>query len=241
MKHDRFGKWLIRIAVCLFVCGAALFLYPFWTRFCIQWKGSSTIQRFEDRKDDGEDQTENDPDDRRWEELYKAFQAYNEELYKSGQTGFSDPWAYEQNYFEFDTSVLEDDMIGYIEIPSIDIRMPLYLGASDEHLAGGAAQISWSSVPIGGVNTNSVIAAHRGYRGAPYFQYIERICPGDRIYITNVWEQLVYEVTETEIIDPADTKALMIREGMDLITLITCHPYTQNYQRYLVFAERVKE
>lgn len=233
-KTSPFRKWLTRIAICIFAGGALLFSYPFLKTWYIQHKNNQEIEGFEKIKDEGKKEEKERP----YPELYENFKAYNEELHRTGQAGFADPWAFAENFFQFDLSALENEMIGYIEIPSIDVKLALYLGASDEHLAEGAAQISWSSVPIGGENTNSVIAAHRGYRGAPYFQYIDRISMGDEIKITNLWDTLLYEVTEIEIIYPNEAEKLLIREGKDMITLVSCHPYTENYQRYVVYAER---
>ena len=84
-----------------------------------------------------------------------------------------------------------------------------------------------------------MIAAHRGYAKTAMFRNIEKLETGDEIYIENFRERLVYKVAETRVIDPADIDQLLIQEGRDLVTLITCHPYRHNYQRYVVFCERV--
>lgn len=117
--------------------------------------------------------------------------------------------------------------------------MPIYLGASDDHLAAGAAQLSQTSLPIGGTNTNCVIAGHRGWRGADYFRYVPDLQIGDEIIITNLWETLTYTVVETDIIAPNDVDKILIQEGKDMLTLITCHPYASGgKQRYVVYCER---
>ena len=103
----------------------------------------------------------------------------------------------------------------------------------------GAVHLTETSYPIGGVNTNSVIAAHRGYGKATLFRHIDKIGVGDKIHIRNFKEELTYEVYETKIINPDDVSELEIQEGQDIITLITCHPYRVNTQRYIVKAKRV--
>ena len=88
---------------------------------------------------------------------------------------------------DFDTAGLPDDMIGYITIDAMDEEMPLYIGANKENMSKGAVVMGQTSMPVGGENTNCVIAAHRGYRGIPMFQYIEVLQPGDKVEITNLW------------------------------------------------------
>ena len=83
-----------------------------------------------------------------------------------------------------------------------------------------------------------MIAAHRGYYGAEMLRNVQQIQVGDKIQLTTPWETLIYRVSELKIIDPSDINAVLIQPGRDLLTLSTCHPYTQNYQRYLVIAER---
>lgn len=108
-----------------------------------------------------------------------------------------------------------------------------------ENMKNGAAILSNTSMPIGGLNTNCVIAGHRGNGRSKFFLDIEEIQTGDKIYITNPWETLVYEVTETLIIEPTDTASIKIQEEKDMLTLMTCHPYASNGKyRYLVYCER---
>ena len=107
-------------------------------------------------------------------------------------------------------------------------------------MADGAAQLCQTSLRIGGENTNCVIAGHRGWRGASYFRYIEKLRIGDEVRITNLWETLHYRVVDIQIIAPYEVERILIQEGRDLITLLTCHPYASGgKQRYLVFCERV--
>ena len=109
-------------------------------------------------------------------------------------------------------------------------------------MAEGAAHLSQTSLPIGGRNTNCVIAGHRGWNGADYFRYITELKPGDEVIITNLWETLTYRVTDTRIIMPNEVEQILIQEGRDMITLLTCHPYASGgKQRFLIFCDRVME
>ena len=92
------------------------------------------------------------------------------------------------------------------------------------------------------MNTNCVLAGHRGYNGAAYFRYITDLEIGDTVTITNLWETLIYSVVDTEIIDPTDIQKTLIQEDHERLTLLTCHPYASGgRQRYVVYCERNKE
>ena len=130
-------------------------------------------------------------------------------------------------------------MFGYLSIPKLSVELPIYLGATNENLNKGAVHLSETSLPIGTMNSNSVIAAHNGWYGKTLFRHLDQLVLGDEIKVTNVWETLTYEVVEIEIIQPDEIDKVLIQEGRELITLMTCHPYGKNTERYLVYAERV--
>lgn len=175
-------------------------------------------------------------------ELLDMLEAYNRELYESDQAALSSLAATEQPGVLFSVSGQAGDVFGVLSIPKLDLEMPLYLGATDRHMEDGAAQLGQTSIPIGGENTNAVIAGHRGYNGAPYFRYVPELQIGDSVDITNLWGTLHYKVVETRIIQPNDIDAIKIQPGRDLITLLTCHPYASGgRQRFLVICERMEE
>ena len=127
------------LAVILFLAGLGVFLYPWITEVI------SDIEADE------------------------AMQEYNQEIYKNRQSGLSDQLSYQTPSFDLTKWGLEDNVVGYITIPKMEVELPIYLGASEENMKHGAVHLSQTSLPIGGNNTNCVIAAHRGYRGAPFF------------------------------------------------------------------------
>lgn len=99
-----------------------------------------------------------------------------------------------------------------------------------------------TSAPIGGDNTNCVIAGHRGWKGADYFRHIDKLTVGDEVVITTLWETLTYTVADIQIIQPHEIERIKIQQGRDLLTLLTCHPYASGgKQRYVVYCERVTE
>lgn len=102
--------------------------------------------------------------------------------------------------------------MGILSIPKMDLELPIYLGATAEHLASGAAQLSQTSMPIGGENTNCVLAGHRGWYGALFFRHIELLEIGDEIMITNLWETLTYTVSEIKVIEPNEIDEILISQ-----------------------------
>ena len=225
---------LIRIiAIILFIVGLGFFAYPIVLREAFDIQVNKAIYQFDQLK------TTND-DNLLYTELRRAMFEYNEKLYLSGQSGLIDQLSYEKPDFLLSDYGIDSDILGYITIPAIDIKLPIYNGASTENMAKGAVYLAHTSLPVGGENTNCVIAAHTRYKSIYMFKRITELNVGDKIYITNFWETLVYQVVETKVIDPNDSQNIYIKANRSLITLSTCHPYPDNYQRYLVYAELVK-
>ena len=225
---------LVRIiAIILFIVGLGFFAYPIVLREAFDIQVNKAIYQFDQLK------TTND-DNLLYAELRRAMFEYNEKLYLSGQSGLIDQLSYEKPDFLLSDYGIDSDILGYITIPAIDIKLPIYNGASKENMAKGAAYLAHTSLPVGGENTNCVIAAHTRYKSIYMFKRITELNVGDKIYITNFWETLVYQVVETKVIDPNDSQNIYIKANRSLITLSTCHPYPDNYQRYLVYAELVK-
>ena len=175
----------------------------------------------------------------RFNELYELLKVRNEELYETKQNDFIYNTNYEANDINLSDYGLNYNIFGYIEIPSIGITLPIYLGATNSNMRLGAVHLTGTSYPIGGVNTNSVIAAHRGYHRTKMFRDIDKIHIGDILYIKNFQGTLTYKAVKTDIIDKKGISNLTIEEGRDMVTIISCHPYPFNYQRYVVYFERV--
>ena len=175
-------------------------------------------------------------------QLWLDMKTYNEAIFREGQESLSNPTAYEESSFYLADYGLESEVFGVLSIPRLSLEMPIYLGASKQNMANGATVMGQTSLPIGGSNTNCVLAGHRGWNGAAYFLYINQLEPGDTVTVTNLWETLTYEVVETQIISPNDVDAIHIQPNRELLTLLTCHPPASGgKQRYLVFCERVQE
>ena len=230
-------KILIISALILLIAGLTVILYPYVCQYLYKFHSRQVIRDYEQRMK-AYDQPESDND---WEWLYELMVRYNMELYTSGQSGLTDAFSYQQVDFSLIRFGFDEEMIGYLSIPKMNIELPIYLGADKENLAKGAAHLAQTSLPVGGINTNTVIAAHRGMKTAAMFRDIEELEIGDEVTITNFCETLRYRVAEIKIINPTNIEAILIQPGRDLVTLITCHPYRHNYQRYVVYCERVTD
>lgn len=176
-------------------------------------------------------------------ELYAAMREYNEKIYAEGQSGLCDPWSCISPAIDLTAyGLMADEVIGVLQIPSIEVSLPIYCGASSAHLNKGAAVLGQTSLPIGGENTNTVIGAHRGWNAEDYLRDVEEVQPGDEIIITNFWGELRYTVTEIKVIEPDDIKQILIQPGRELLTVFTCHPYASGGRyRYLLICDRVVE
>ena len=223
----------------MFILGLVLFLYPLVNKYENKIEVNETKKNFE--KTVEKLQEESKEEDSPLNKLYSDMKAYNEKIYKDKQSDLKDPWSYEQSSFDLTKYGVENNIIGYIIVPHMEIELPIYLGANSDNMAKGAVHMSQTSLPIGGENTNCVIAAHRGYKGIPMFCDIEIMEIGDEVIIKNLWETLKYRVSNIKIINPSDSQEVLIQSGKDMVTLITCHPYTKNYKRYVVYCEREKD
>ncbi len=241
------------IGILAMLVGALIICYPDIREHQTEQVNTKLIEEFEERlqksqksvinptggdeESVGFDETDTDGIIAGTEDLLMQVQEYNRNLYEEGQITFQDAWSVEQAPAGMEE--LKTGMFGYIEIPAMDCRLPLYVGASYRHMDQGAAVLGETSLPVGGINTNSVIAGHRGWKRGRYFKEIENLSAGDPVYLTNPWETLTYRVESVDIIAPTDSEKLKIQEGKDMVTLITCHPYrSHGKQRYVVYCVR---
>lgn len=129
--------------------------------------------------------------------------------------------------------------MGYVEIPKIDVNLPVYHGTSEEVLEKGVGHLIGSSLPIGGEGFHSVLTGHSGLAGARLFSDLDQLALGDCFYLHVLGETLAYEVTEINTVLPYETDLLLAESEEDLCTLVTCTPYGVNSHRLLVRGSRV--
>ena len=134
---------------------------------------------------------------------------------------------------------LGNGLMGQVEIPCIDITLPIYHYTDEEVLQKGAGHLPGSSVPVGGAGSHAVISAHRGLPSAKMFTDLDRVKIGNVFYIHVLGDTLAYEVDQILTVEPSDTEALSVQEGEDYCTLLTCTPYAVNSHRLLVRGHRI--
>lgn len=233
------NKRILWIAVICLLAGSAVLLYFPAVSLYETGRQQKEIEGFlqkvgqEDREDDRirEDGGEVH---KQFPELYEEVTSYNERIFAEGQSDLTDAWSYEQPVFPLEDYGLEDGLFAVLTIPAMDVELPVYLGASMENMAKGAAILGQTSIPMGQKNCNSVIAAHRGYRGIPMFRDIEKLSLGDEVKIRTPWDTLIYRVSDIQVIEPDKIESVYIQEGQDRVTLITCHPYGESRSRWVV-------
>lgn len=240
---------VIVLMVFMFFVGISVLVYPHYQGAKIEDEmESEAIAFLESVQSENPTETEEAPNEtqpiptekeRKYLVLWEDMNSYNETIYAEEQAGLKNKAAYRTPSFLLTEYGLESEVFGVVQIPKLELQLPIYLGATTDHMSKGAAHLSQTSLPIGGENTNSVIAGHCGWEGAAYFRYISELKPGDEIIITNLWETITYTVTGSKIIDPNETDSILIQEGREMLTLLTCHPYASGgRQRYLVFCDR---
>ncbi len=175
-------------------------------------------------------------------EMFKRAEEYNQSL--TNNVIITDPFdekAYKKIGANYENALNVDGngLIGYIDIPKINVYLPIYHGTTDKILAKGAGHLQNTSLPVGGESTHSVISAHTAYPGETFFDYLTDMQEGDEFYIHVLDRVLKYEVDIIKVVLPEETDDLRVIRGEDHATLLTCTPYSINTHRLLVRGKRV--
>ena len=238
---SRGGGCLLRafaivLGLSLMAGGSALFLWPSFTAWQSQREMTKSIDSVLVREADSPEEAFRSKDG---DPAYEYLARYNRNVAEGNGGAINDPFGIGTDEIELSEVGLEDAIVGSVTIPSMNVQLPVYLGATSAHMELGAAVISGTSAPLGGASSNCVLAAHRGERyGVPMFRDIESVRVGDLVIMETPWDVLVYRAAELKVISPSDAKSISVQPGRDLVTLFSCHPYGANYQRYLVICER---
>lgn len=177
-------------------------------------------------------------DEDKYEEVWNAAIAYNEALL-ARDNQYVLPVEMQARYNEV-LNVGGTGIMGYVEIPTINVNLPLYHGTSEKVLQVAIGHLNWTSIPAGGPNTHCVISGHRGLPSARLFTDLDKLIVGDYFMIHVLGETMTYEVDQIRIVTPSEAEELLIQEGKDLFTLVTCTPYGINSHRMLVRGHRVE-
>lgn len=225
------------LVICIiFLAGLSLLLYPFVANQWNNYRQKQLISGYEQVVSDKEAAEGIDYDAER-----KKAEDYNEALlpcvlpdsFALAESSGVDP------VYMNTLNIAGDEMMGSVEIPKINIKIPIYHTTEEEVLNKGAGHLEGSSLPVGGANTHAVISAHRGLPSASLFTDLDQMKVGDHFLIHVLDETLCYEVDKISVVKPEDTTALAVEDGQDLVTLLTCTPYGVNTERLLVRGHRV--
>lgn len=225
------------IFILIFLIGLSLLLYPFISNEWNTYRQSRLISTYDEAVAEQEDAGRIDYS-AEWDKAH----AYNEDLLPSILPDSFAIAAASEEPDEVYMSCLNltgDGTMGYVEIPKIDIKIPIFHTVTEEILQKAAGHLEGSSLPAGGPSTHAVISAHRGLPSAALFTDLDKLKEGDHFLIKVLDEILCYEVDLISTVEPTQTDALTVIEGEDLVTLLTCTPYGVNTHRLLVRGHRV--
>ena len=234
MKKNK-NHFFILLIVFIFLTGISMVLYPYLSQYLYEKNSAKVINDYQHVTNKLSNETIT-------QELEKCYK-YNNEILNNYMilTDPFDPNSFpvtEQNYKDL---LNFDDVMANIQIPAINVNLPIYHGTSEEILKKGVGHLENTSLPVGGNGTHAVLSAHRGLASAKLFTDLNKLKSGDKIIINVLNETLVYEVYDIEIVDPDNVDSLRAVQNQDIITLVTCTPYGINTQRLLVHARRTED
>ncbi|MEQ3354099.1 class C sortase [Aedoeadaptatus acetigenes] len=228
MAKKKQSNWFFKL---IFVLGFLILMYPQVSRLYYRVQSTQEVAAFEAGKAALSD-----------EEIKKRMalaRDFNDSLVNQNM---EDPYSkarHERGRAEYARMLEVHEQIGHIQIPTIDLDIPIRAGTSEEVLQTSAGHLEGTSLPIGGNSTHTVITAHSGLPTAKLFTDIKDLKKGDRFYIHNIAETLAYEVDQIKVIEPSNFKDLVVVSGHDYATLLTCTPIGINTHRLLVRGHRV--
>ena len=174
----------------------------------------------------------------KYEQVLQDAKSYNQMLpYKQTTFALSEE---EKEAYDALLDISGTGVMGYIEIPTVNISLLVYHGTEDAVLQIAVGHLEWSSLPVGGESTHCVLSGHRGLPSAKLFTNLDKLVAGDKFIMRVLDEVLTYEVDQILIVEPTDVSTLMIEAGKDLCTLVTCTPYGINSHRLLVRGHRIE-
>ena len=226
----RTGSPITLLLILILLAGVSLLLYPSFADWWNSFHSSRAIASYEE-------QVAN-IDDAQYEELWDAARDYNQSLlHRPNDFILSDE---QQEIYKSLLDIGGNGIMGYIEIPMIDVMLPIYHGTKESVLQIAVGHLDWTSLPVGGAGSHCVLSGHRGLPSARLFTDLDKLKVGDVFMLHVLNEILTYEIDQILIVEPQDTDPLLIEPGKDLCTLITCTPYGINSHRMLVRGHRIE-
>lgn len=217
------------LLVLFFLVGLSLLLYPTVSDYWNSLHQSQAIVAYSQKVENLNKDV--------YEQLWNNAKAYNQKLF--GYGGIHKLSKGEYQSYDSQLRVPGSDVMGYVEISKIGCSLPIYHGTDSLMLQSSIGHIDWSSLPIGGKSTHSVLSGHRGLPRAKLFTDLDKLVEGDTFVLRVLDETFTYEVDQIRTVQPEDTNELEIVEGKDYCTLVTCTPYGINTERLLVRGYRI--
>lgn len=218
------------LLVTVLLAGVFLLLYPTISNY---WNAHHSSQAIADYSE-----SVKALDSKKYDEILENAREYNQAIIgNSGNFKLSNDL---QSNYENLLNISDNGVMGYIEIAKIGVNLPIYHGTDESVLQVAVGHLEWSSLPIGGESTHCVLSGHRGLPSAKLFTNLDKMAEGDVFVLRVLNEVYTYEVDKILIVEPSDTDALLIENGKDLCTLVTCTPYGINTHRLLVRGHRVE-
>lgn len=218
------------VLVLILLVGLSLLLYPSVSDYWNFFHSSRAISAY------AEDVA--NLDEAQYEEMWSAARAYNRALAERS-TNFALSDAQKEEYEKL-LDISGVGIMGYLEIPELNMSLPIYHGTEESVLQIAAGHLEWSSLPVGGESSHCVISGHRGLPSAKLFTDLDKLQEGDVFVLRVLDEVLTYEVDQIRVVEPSQVSDLEIVEGSDLCTLVTCTPYGINTHRLLVRGHRIE-
>ena len=233
MNKKIIEKLIVFLLILMILIGLGIILYPIISNQINEKRYQNVINTYQYAVT-GKTTREN-------EEILDKARDYNRTLsYGKIVDVFQNPNQTSSTEYLSILNVNNNGMMGYIFIPNIDIRIPIYHGTSSDILQKGVGHLEGSSLPIGGESTHAILSAHRGLPSSRLFTDLDQLEEGDIFYLHILDEVLAYKVNQVLITEPSETEALEIVDGKDYVTLVTCTPYAVNTHRLLVRGERIE-
>ena len=218
------------ILIIVFLVGLSLLLYPTFADWWNSVHQSRAVASYVEQV--------SVIDKNQYEELWESARQHNRKLLER-ENPFALPEEMVDDYEQL-LNVGDIGIIGYVEIPEISVVLPIYHGTDEAVLQVAIGHLEWTSLPTGGASTHCVVSGHRGLPSARLFTDLDKMMVGDVFMIHVLDETLTYEVDQIRIVEPHELDELLIQEGKDLCTLVTCTPYGINSHRLLVRGHRVE-
>ena len=219
MKKRRIGT---AVAAAVFLLGAAVLLYPCAAAGWASHYQMRVIEAYQETVDTASQE--------QLREDLRAAEDYNDALLRGDASGA-----------DYAALLSDGGAMAHLEIPAIEVDLPVYHGTDSATLARGIGHLQGTSLPVGGTGTHCVLSAHCGMPEAQLFTGLEKLVEGDRFYLHTLGETLAYRVDQIRVVEPSDTALLRIDPAEDYVTLVTCTPYGVNTHRLLVRGVRVRE